>query len=221
MIRTLTTATKTARRLIGHELRLFISLGRWAARRPHGISGTSGTSGGTPFGYAKGQSAMMLGLAFVCVIETFGMSVLLRDYPLAHTIVLVLDVYTVFIVVGLHAASVTRPHVLDDASLRIRRAVHVDLRVPLRQIASVRRELRASQDAREGELELAVGAQTTVTVELTAPLPHFTFLGRRKEVRLVRFHADDADALVTAVRAGMERLRQERTGPSPSPGLPV
>ncbi|MGC9499629.1 hypothetical protein [Streptomyces sp. WG7] len=187
--------------LVRHELRMLASLWLWAARRTDGAS-----AGRSVFGYARGQGAMTLGLAFVCVIETVMMSVLLRDWPTVHLVVLVLDVYTIVFVVGLHAASVVRPHVLDpDAgTLRVRQAVHVDVRIPLGRIASVRRELRTTHERTEGELDLAVGAQTSVTVELAEPVPYVTFLGRRREVRVVRCHADDAGDLVRAVDQARE-----------------
>lgn len=56
-------------------------------------------------------------------------------------------------------------------------------------------------------LDLIVGSQTTVTVELTRPLPFTRPLGARGEARTVRFHADDPRALVTA-------LRRPRTQPA-------
>ncbi|MFA3874171.1 hypothetical protein ABS735_10850 [Streptomyces sp. MMCC 100] len=187
--------------LVRNELRLWVSLWLWAARRTHGAA-----AGGSVFGYARGQGAMMGGFAFVCVVESVMMSVLLRDWPAVHHVMLVLDVYTVVIVVGLHAASVVRPHVLDpDAgTLRVRRALHVDVRIPLERIASVRRELRTTHEPRDGELDLAVGSQTSVTVELAEPVTHVSFFGRRREVRVVRCHADDPGALVRAVEQARE-----------------
>lgn len=181
--------------LVRHEVRLFASLALWVARRTHG------TKSGSAFGYARGQGAMMAGFAFVCLVETVALSVLLRDWPAVHAVFLFLDVYTIVFVVALHASSVVRPHVLDvdRGSLRIRRYVHVDLCVPLERIASVRRELRMTHERADGELDVEVGSQTTVTLELTEPVTHVTFFGRRREVRLVRFHADDADGLVRAL----------------------
>ncbi|MEU6139063.1 hypothetical protein ABZ848_01735 [Streptomyces sp. NPDC047081] len=197
---------RTAYLLLRHELRLLASLLMWLTRRTHGVGGGRG------FGYARGQGAVMFGFAFVCVVETVTMSVLLRGYPALHRVVLVLDAYTVVFIVALHAASVVRPHVLDAGSLRIRRAVHVDLRIPLHQIGTVRRELRTTHDRVEGQLDVPVGSQTAITLELTAPVTHFTFLGRRRDdIRLVRFHADDADTLVHEIRA----LTRARSIPSP------
>ncbi|MFE9703394.1 hypothetical protein [Streptomyces sp. NPDC005930] len=187
--------------LVRHELRLWRSLWLWAARRTHGAAAT-----GAVFGYTRGQGAMMSGLVFVCVVESVMMSVLLRDSPTAHLAVLVLDVYTLVIVVGLHAASVVRPHVLDTGAgtLRLRRALHADLRIPLERIASVRRELRTAHEPADGVLDLAVQSQTSVTVELARPVVHVSPFGRRHEIRTVRCHADDPGALVRAVEQARE-----------------
>ncbi|MEU1314407.1 hypothetical protein [Streptomyces tibetensis] len=181
--------------LVRHEVRLLASLALWVARRTHGAGS------GVAFGYARGQGAMMAGFAFVCFVETVALSVLLRDWPAVHAAFLFLDVYTIVFVVGLHASSVVRPHVLDAAggTLRIRRYVHVDLLVPLERIGSVRRELRMTHEPADGELDVEVGSQTSVTLELTEPVTHVGFFGRRRGVRVVRFHADDAHGLVRAL----------------------
>ncbi|EKX60242.1 hypothetical protein [Streptomyces ipomoeae] len=203
-------AFRIAHALVRHELLLMTSLLRWLVRRPHGVGE------GRAFGYARGQGAVMFGFGFVCVVETVTMSVLLRDFPTAHHVFLVLDLYTVLIVAGLHAASVTRPHVLTDTSLRLRRFVAGDVRVPLASVASVRRELRTTHKKRDGELDMEIGSQTTITLELVEPVDYLTFLGRRRTVRLVRFHADDADQLVHAVR----EFTPIRNEPSPLPARP-
>ncbi|MFE9644226.1 hypothetical protein ACFYO0_08820 [Streptomyces sp. NPDC006365] len=187
-------AVGLVRRLTAHELRLLVSIALWMARRSHG------TRHGRAFGYAQGQGGVMFAFGFVCVLETIAMAVLLRPWPAIERPVLVLDLYGVLQVVGMHAASVSRPHVLDDTALRIRRAAHIDLRVPLDVIASVRRETRYTHEKRPGELDLAIGAQTTITLELAEPIGHLTFLGRPTDVRLIRFHADEPDVLVQAIR---------------------
>ncbi|QYX83314.1 hypothetical protein K1J60_31980 [Streptomyces akebiae] len=206
-------AYRVARSLVRHELLLLASLLRWVARRPHGV----GEEGARAYGYARGQGAMMFGFGFVCVVETVTMSVLLRGFPLAHSVFLVLDLYTVLIVAGLHAASVTRPHVLTGTTLRLRRFATVDLRVPLGAIASVRRELRTTHEKRDGELNMEIGSQTTVTMELAEPVAYLTFFGRRREVRLVRFHADESDQLMREIR----KFTPQRNAPSPLPARPA
>ncbi|MCZ1010264.1 hypothetical protein [Streptomyces lydicus] len=191
----------TLRRLAAYEARWLASLGSWVARRRIGVA-----PGERALAYAGPQAAFVYGLAFVCVVESVGVSVLLADHPVAHAVMLVLDVYTVLAVLGLQAAAVTRPHVLGVEILWLRAGARRDIRIPLELIASVRYDLRFVREPKKdsGEVEvveLVVGDQTSVTVELSEPVVAFGLLGRQETVRTVRFHADDARAAVTALRA--------------------
>ncbi|MFH7598823.1 hypothetical protein WDV06_27560 [Streptomyces racemochromogenes] len=192
------------RRLLLHELRACASLGRWAARRPHGVR-----PGDLAAAYTGPQTAMMYGLLFVSLTETVGLAVLI-PWPAVHRVVLVLDVYGVLLVLALHAACVTRPHVVrPDGTLRIRYGALFDLTVPPDAVVSARMERRypegrlvtLSADASgNGVLDLIVGSQTTVTLELNRPLDFRRPLGARARARTIRFHADDPRALLTALR---------------------
>ncbi|MFD0021576.1 hypothetical protein [Streptomyces sp. NPDC058382] len=208
-----TVVPEQARRLLGHEVRGLYSLGLWVLRRRHAVS-----EGALAAPYTGPQTAMIYGLLFVSVVETV-MFALLVPWPVVHRILLVLDVYGVVMVLALHASCVTRPHVVGaDGSLRIRYGVLFDLRVPAAAVASARVE-RLYPDGRpvrlhpDGVLDIAVGSQTTVTVELTAPAGFVRPLGGRGLAHTVRFHADDPRSVVAA-------LTPVRTAPSPSPDLP-
>ncbi|MCM2414447.1 hypothetical protein [Streptomyces sp. RKAG290] len=201
------------RRLLAHEVRAMHSLGLWLLRRRHAVP-----RGALAVPYTGPQTAMMYGLLFVSVVETV-MLALLIPWPAVHRIMLVLDVYGVLLVLALHASCVTRPHVVGvDGSLRIRYGALFDLRVPAAAITAVRVERRFPEGGliqlhADGVLDLAVGSQTTVAVELTAPLCFVRPLGGRGQARVVRFHADDPGAVVAALTRG-------RTAPSPFPDLP-
>lgn len=203
----------TVRRLVAHELRALHSLGLWVLRRRHGVP-----QGAVAVPYTGPQTAMMYGLVFVSVVETV-MLALLIPWPVVHLILLVLDVYGVLLVLALHAGCVTRPHVVgQDGSLRVRYGALFDLWIPAAAITVVRVERRFPQGRLvqldpDGVLDLAVGGQTTVTVELTAPLGFVRPLGGRGQAGAVRFHADDPRAVVTA-------LTRARTAPSTIPDLP-
>ncbi|MEV5598317.1 hypothetical protein [Streptomyces sp. NPDC052496] len=189
------------------------SLGLWVARRRDGVG-----AGERELGYARAQAPMLYGFMFVCVVEAVGVSVLLAKNPVVHWIMLVLDVYTVLMVAGFQAAAVTRPHVVGPRGLRIRAGARMDVRIPLERIASVRYDLRfpktetagRESQERDGVLELPVGAQTCVTVELTEPVTAVKLLGQRVEVRTVRFHADEGRAAVAAVREALDRQREKK-----------
>ncbi|MEU7731270.1 hypothetical protein AB0B78_39640 [Streptomyces sp. NPDC040724] len=188
------------RRLLRHELYALAALGRWTVRRRHGVR-----PGDLAAAYTGPQTAMMYGMLFVSVVETVALAFLI-PWPAVHRVVLVLDVYGILIVLALHAACVTRPHVVrPDGSLLIRYGALFDLAVPPDAVASVRVERRYPEGrlvtlSEDGVLDLIVGSQTTVTLELNRPLPFTRPLGATAEARTVRFHADDPRALVTALR---------------------
>ncbi|MEU3630894.1 hypothetical protein [Streptomyces fradiae] len=200
-------------RLVRHEAGLLASLVRWVLRRPHGTGG-----GAEAFGYARDQAALMYAFAFVCVVETAGVYWLLRNVPVVHEVTLVLDVYAALFVLGLHAASVTRPHLLDGRVLRLRQGCHTDLAVPLGAITAVRREPLHTHERADGVLDLTVAAQTSLTLELAEPVEAVGLLGGRRAVRVVRFHADDPRALHAALARALTRAR---TAPCPAPDTPA
>ncbi|MGW9070242.1 hypothetical protein ACWGQT_12460 [Streptomyces yangpuensis] len=188
------------RRLLRHELLAGASLGRWVLRRKHGVR-----PGDLAAAYTGPQTAMMYGLVFVSVVETVALALLI-PWPAVHRVVLVLDVYGIVLMLALHAACVTRPHVVGaDGSLRIRYGALFDLAVPPDAVASVRVERRYPEGrlvtlCEEGVLDLIVGSQTTVTLELNRPLAFTRPLGARATARTIRFHADDPRTLVAALR---------------------
>ncbi|MET7501598.1 hypothetical protein [Streptomyces microflavus] len=212
------------RRLVVHEFRALHSLGLWTVRRRHRIP-----EGAVRVPYTGPQTGMMYAFLFVSVVETVVLALVI-PWPLVHAILLVVDVYGVVLVLAIHAACVTRPHVVEaDGSLRLRYGALFDLRVPVSLIASARVERRYPdggglvQVDGNGVLDLAVGSQTTVTVELAGPVEFVRPLGRRGRARVLRFHADDPRAAVAALQRGPvpPPLTPERTAPSSTPDLPA
>ncbi|MEV7896518.1 hypothetical protein AB0O63_20135, partial [Streptomyces cyaneofuscatus] len=103
------------RRLTVHELRALHSLGVWAVRRRHRIP-----EGALPFSYTEPQTGTMWAFFFASVLETVVLALVI-PWPLVHLILLVVGVYGTVLIVALHAACVTRPHVVGaDGSLRLR-----------------------------------------------------------------------------------------------------
>ncbi|MGW6020619.1 hypothetical protein [Streptomyces sp. NPDC055099] len=200
------------RRIVGHEVRALTSLVLWVARRRHGVR-----EGDLAFGHARDQAAMLYGFVLVSVVETVGLALLLRNWPTLHAITLVIDVYGVILMLGIHAASVTRPHVLSADSLRVRHGAHRDVTIPLERIAAARGERRFTHEAADGVLDIPVAAQTSLTLELTEPVMAVGFLGGRRPVTTVRLHSDEPAELRAALGRALERMQltQARTAPSP------
>ncbi|MEU5729480.1 hypothetical protein ABZ797_10635 [Streptomyces antimycoticus] len=186
-------------RLLAHEIRSLHSLALWVLRRRHQIP-----DGALAVAYTGPQTAMMYGMLFVSVVETVALAMVI-PWPAVHAVLLVIDVYGVVLILALHAACVVRPHVVgSDGSVRVRYGTLFDLRVPAAAIATARvdrrypdgRLVRVSAD---GVLDLAVGSQTTVTVELTEPVKFVRPLGAEGFARTLRFHADDPREAVAAL----------------------
>ncbi|MFJ9503518.1 hypothetical protein ACIRPZ_06970 [Streptomyces anulatus] len=219
------------RRLLVHEFRALHSLGLWVLRRRHRIP-----EGARPFSYTEPQTGIMWTFVFVSVVETVVLALVI-PWPLVHAILLVVDVYGIVIVLALQAACVTRPHLVEaDGSLRLRYGALFDLRVPAAVIAAARVDRRFPGGGLvrvdgDGTLDLAVGSQTTVTVELTEPVEFVRLLGRRGSARTLRFNADDPRAAVAALvkpaptappmPALTPPLTPERTAPSSTPDPPA
>lgn len=186
------------RRVVGFDLKGLVSLALFVVRRRHGVP-----PGAVPVSYAGGQLTVQLAFLFVMALEAVGAELLLRglDAPSGlHAVILMVDLYSVLIVLAVIAACVTRPHVVSDDELRIRYGAFFDLRIPRERIASVRlaRNFNESGMVRveDERLAVAVSSQTNVVVELDEPITAVRPLGRRAEVRTIRFFADDPKAVL-------------------------
>nr|WP_237694127.1 hypothetical protein [Streptomyces sp. SID2888] len=191
---------------------------RWVSRRgPQGVP-----AGDLPVPYAPAQAATLYGFLFVCVVETVALAFLI-PWPVVHAIALVVDVWGCFLVVALHASCVVRPHVVGaDGSLRLRYGALLDIRIPADRIASARCDRRFPEAGpgaadENGIAQLAVGGQTTITVELTEPVGYTRVLGRPAEARVFRFYADDPAPVVAALRAGGRAAPGGSTAQTPGP----
>jgi hypothetical protein len=173
------------------------SLGLWVARRTNGVGVAD-----SAVEYARAEAPTAYGLVFVFVVETVGVSFMLAPYPVAHRVMLLVDLYTLLLVLGLHAAAVTRPHIVGPGGLRIRRGARLDLRIPLERIASARYDLRFpdANKSEDGVLDVAIASQTSITIKLTHPVTTVSLLGRPAEVHTVRCHADEPQAAVAAIK---------------------
>ncbi|WP_328868928.1 hypothetical protein OHT76_01890 [Streptomyces sp. NBC_00287] len=192
------------RKLTAHEVFLSTSFLRWVTRRgPHGVR-----DGDQTVPYAPGQTAVMYGFFFVCVVETVALAFLI-PWPIVHAVTLVLDIWGCYFVIALHASCVVRPHVIGPGgSLRLRYGALLDIRIPADRIASVRQDRKFPESKlgavdENGVSDLAVAGQTTVTVELTEPVRYIRALGKPAEARTFRFYAEDAGAAVAALRAAL------------------
>ncbi|MDT0341974.1 hypothetical protein [Streptomyces litchfieldiae] len=188
------------RRLTRHEFLLMLSVLRWIARRPpHGVG-----PGDTAVPYAAAQTAIMLIMTFVSVLETVVLAILI-PWPLVHAILLGVGIWGIFFGVALHCSCVVRPHVVGaDGSLRLRYGALIDIRVPAERVAAVRLDRRYPGmgklvTSENGTVDLLIAGETNLTAELTEPVMFIRPLGKRASASALRFRADDPDAVLAAL----------------------
>ncbi|NUW31250.1 hypothetical protein HTZ77_07420 [Nonomuraea sp. SMC257] len=157
--------------------------------------------------YAGEQAALQLVLTFALAVETVVVDLLLVSFGVPAAIrlpVLLIDAYGVVFCLALAASCALRPHLVSQDELRVRYGEYLDLRVPRELIASavVARSYneKGMVAVEDGRLRVAVGSQTNVAVELSAPVTVVRPLGGRAEVTSVRFFAADPAAVVRALR---------------------
>ncbi|SOD63808.1 hypothetical protein SAMN06297387_112168 [Streptomyces zhaozhouensis] len=199
----MSTAARVVRRLVVHELVLFGCLLRWLARRgPHGLE-----AGDRAFGYVAGQAAVFWIMLTVSVVETVVLALII-PWPLVHLVLLVLGIWGTLFAVEFQLSCVTRPHLVGvDGSLRLRYGALVDIPLPAPLVREVRVDRRFRDggllkvDAESGTVDLGVAGQTSLTVELSAPVTFRRPLGREATARVIHCHADDAAAFAAHWRA--------------------
>lgn len=195
------------RRLAVHEVLLFTSFLRWAFRRgAHGVA-----QGDLAVRYAAGQAFIIISFLMASIVETIALA-LLVPWPVVRAIVLVIDLWGVYFVIALQASCIVRPHVVRaDGSLLLRYGALTEIAVPAERIARAWREDRFDRGGpvkvrADGSVDMGMGGQTMVTVELTEPVRFVRPLGEQGEARVLRFYADDPAAAVAALRSVTSRL---------------
>lgn len=67
----------------------------------------------------------------------------------------------------------------------------------------------------DGSLDLPVGGQTTVTVELSGPVRFVRPLGKEAEARVLRFYTDDPEPAVAALTRSVRHPDDTPRSPKP------
>lgn len=194
-------------RAIRFELRLYVSLLRWIARRPD-VEG----AGAEVFGYAQAVTPVMWLWIFASAVEV----------PLFHLLIpwdgvriagLVLGVWGLLWMVGFLASLNVYPHLLDGVVLRVRNGASIDITIPWDAVATIavqRRDLASSvwtlqprETANGTDLQVGVSGQVNVHVVLREPLSVPVPKGARHVTEL-SFWADDPRALVRRAHQAMK-----------------
>ena len=202
----MTSVARLARRAVWYELGLWRSLYRWTFRRP-----AARGPGAEAFGYAAPVTPVLAAFIGLSALEIPVVELLL-PWELARRVFLALGAYGVFWMFGLLASLRVHPHVVDDAGLRVRYGLSLDVTVPWDAIGEIRARRRSLRSGRSGKAQLEehgaalilhvpVTSSTNVDVALRRPTAVSLPGGRRESVTELRFYADDPHAVVGRARA--------------------
>ena len=203
---------RLAARLMVSELRLFYCLIKWALRRTRLQEGE--------FSYHRRSTMDMLVLMIVLVspVEVLVIELLLQAFlPLLwlRLLVLFLEVYAVFWILGFHASRVTLPHRLEETGLRLYHGIFAEGFIPYPEIRRVQQLRRKAPEWGDGlrldgvEAYLAIGGNTNVTLELHSPHSLRGFIKSTAPVDTVHLAVDEPKAFVQNLEHRLPPLRSE------------
>lgn len=161
------------RHLVLAEVAIWVSLGRWASRRP------AVPPGGTAIPYARVAAPIVWLFIWGSAIEVVAVDLVVTHvgWDVVRIPLLVLGTWGVLWMLGLLASMRTRPHVLTGGSLLLRGGLRAEVVVPLAAVAGVRTvEHELSSTVRnveevEGRLLVGVSGRTNLEVMLVRPCP--------------------------------------------------
>lgn len=182
---------RTAVWLVRLEIGIWRSLAHWTTRRVPGRGPEV-----QAFPYAREVTPILLAFIWGSMLEIVIVHLLL-PWETPRLIALAIGIWGLLWMAGLLASMRVFQHLVGPSCLRIRSGTTVDVQIPwdIVERIGVQRG-RAPKEPEPGVACIDQMSQTRVTVHLRRPV---SVKGR--EVREVRFNADDPQALVTAARA--------------------
>ena len=146
------------------------------------------------FTYSETQSGMLWMFQFASVAEIVAIELLITNETL-KLILLILGVWSFFLILGFWASFKVNPHLVEDQTITIRQGSLYKITIPKSLIQSVS-ELTTRDFSKcklsSGELHLPVMNETNMKIVLLTPIPCDLPWGMSGEVNEVYFYLDKA-----------------------------
>lgn len=185
-------------RLVMHEPRIFVALFKWIFRRVRIPN--------DEFSYHKRSllRSLMPMLVLVLPVELLVVHLLvygLSPWAWMSWVLVGLEIYAFFWILGLYATLVTLPYRLEDTGLRLRYGLFAEAFVPYEQIEHVVRKERQApssgdglqHDPEEDSLYLAASGKTDITLYLRSPKSALGFVKESKSASCFHLAADEPE----------------------------
>ncbi|WP_420488848.1 hypothetical protein [Microbacterium cremeum] len=182
------------------EVGIWLSLYRWALRRPRVPAGASG------FSYHSPVLTILVIFIVLSAVELPIIDLIVHPWPWLRIPLLALGIWGLTWMIGFLLGFLTRPHAVGPDGIRARLGTHLDVDLPWDVIASVERSRDVTEKAPKirdephgRTLAIRIANETNVLVILERPVR--TRLGTDEvEIDAVRLWADDLDGFLDAVR---------------------
>ncbi|HEU4807494.1 MAG TPA: hypothetical protein VFT01_04470 [Homoserinimonas sp.] len=191
-----------ARRAIGMELGVWLSLYRFVFRRPRVPAGAKG------FSYHRPVMSIMIVFIVLSAVEIPIVDLIVHHWLFIRIPFLILGIWGLTFMVGFVFGFLTRPHAVGPDGIRVRSGAEVDIPISWDDIYSVEPNKQVAESAKapkvtpgdDGDtLHLRIQNETNILIRLERPtvvrLPHGA-----ETVREIRLYADEPKQFMDAVR---------------------
>ena len=212
--------TDLAVRAARMELRIYESLWRAVARRPKIDAGATG------FAYHRPVLTILIIFMAVSAVEIPIIDAVVHRWTPVRIAFLVLGIWGLTWMIGLLCAYFTRPHTVGDDGIIVREGLEIEIPVSWEEFGAIRyapltqesidptstdKPGRVFQYEGERVGAIWVGSETNLAIEFEAPLevdlPGRPPKGGGHAVDVLRFWADDPEALLAEVRRRLDARR--------------
>lgn len=182
------------------ERDVWVSIVRWATRRPRVPTGATG------FTYHAPVLMVLVIFLVLSVVEVVILDLIVHPWPWVRIPLLIVGVWGFVWMLGLMLGYITCPHAVGPDGVRARQGPAIDIDLPWESVAAVSRARdvaenapRVRDEAHGPTLALRMQNETNVLVELERPA--FARIGGDEyEIMAVRLWSDDLDGFLAAVR---------------------
>ena len=208
-------AKYVARRAIGMELAIWVSLYRFIFRKP------AVPAGADAFSYHRPILSVMIIFIVLSAVEIPVVDMIVHGWPYIRIPFLILGIWGLTWMLGFLFGYLTSPHTVGPAGIRVRDGAEVVLPISWDDLhaVEVKKEVAGPEKVpklSEGEggaiLHLRVQNETNLAITLERPV-EFRLPQGPVTVREIRFHADEPKRFMDAVRHHLDRDHRSSDSP--------
>lgn len=144
------------------------------------------------FAYSEMQDGILWMFQFASIAEIVAIEILVSNETIKLTL-LVLGVWSVFLILGLWASFKVNPHLVEDQYITIQQGSLYKITIPkslIQSVSEVTTRDSSKCKLKNGELHLPVMSETNMKISLSTPIPCDLPWGMSGDVKEIYFYLD-------------------------------